>query len=188
MSFPFPVLMSVLAMASGGAVLVQGLIWQPAVPQAQISEPATQTVGSQRHDLPDRTGMDVEILLERPLFTPGRHPITPAVLEKDAGEQIVETDTPVPEVAGVALSSLRSVVVVKDTDGAKIHRLPQGGSIKGWRVVAIEREKVTFTSKTMRAVVFLKSSGQQQTEVTPLVSEIADRDSQILPTKLQPES
>lgn len=183
-----PLLMSLFAMAAGGMVLAQGLGWQPEEPAVDIPPASFEVERVQPHDAGDQVAADIDVLVQRPAFTPGRHPYVPAVADAAAIEEdAAQADVPVPQVLGVAVSPARAVAVVMDADGGRTRRVAPGDELAGWRVVAIDRERVTFGSDEMRAVVYLKRSGdQQRVEVTPLVSEVAERGAREASQKPEP--
>ncbi|WP_158045287.1 hypothetical protein [Skermanella pratensis] len=177
MSPSSPLMMSLFAMAAGGMVLAQGLGWQPEEPAVDIPAASFEVERVRPHDTGDQVAADIDVLLQRPAFTPGRRPFVPALAGTATTEEdLAEADVPVPKVLGVAVSSARAVAVVMDVDGSRTRRVSTGDELAGWRVVAIDRERVTFGSDAVQAVVYLKRSGdQQRVEVTPLVSEVAER-------------
>ncbi|UEM06306.1 hypothetical protein JL101_012995 [Skermanella rosea] len=177
MSPSSPLLMSLFAMAAGGMVLAQGLGWQPEEPAVNIPPASFEAERVRSHDTGGQVAADIDELLQRPAFTPGRRPHVPSAAEAAAEAEPAQADVPVPQVLGVAVSSARAVAVVMDADAGRTRRVAPGDELAGWRVVAIDRERVTFGSDAVQAVVYLKRSGdQQRVEVTPTVSEVAERD------------
>lgn len=177
MSPSSPLLMSLFAMAAGGMMLVQGLGWQPEEPAVDIPPGSIEAERVRSQDTGGQVAADIDELLRRPAFTPGRRPYVPAGAESAAAEEEpAQSDVPVPQVLGVAVSSARAVAVVLDADAGRTRRVAPGDELAGWRVVAIDRERVTFGSDAVQAVVYLKRSGdQQRVEVTPTVAEVAER-------------
>ncbi|UEM23725.1 hypothetical protein JL100_013605 [Skermanella mucosa] len=189
MSPSSPLLMSLFAMAAGGMVLAQGLGWQPEEPATDIPAASFEVERVQPHDTGDQVAADIDVLLQRPAFTPGRRPSVPAVAgTATTEEELAQADVPVPKVLGVAVSSVRAVAVVTEADGGPTRRVATGDELAGWHVVAIDRERVTFGSNAVQAVVYLKRSGdRQRVEVTPLVSEVAERDAREQSQKPEPD-
>jgi hypothetical protein len=186
-----PVILSLLALATGGLVLAQGLSWRPEEPVLDVPAAAVAAGPLRVAEPGGQVAADVEAVLQRPPFTAGRRPyVAPVAGDAASGEEeVAAPDVPVPTVVGVALSSNRAVAVVMEADGGRTRRVAAGDELTGWRVIAIDRERVTFGSEKAKAVVYLKKSGTElQVEVTPVVSEVAERDARGVPPKPEPGS
>lgn len=79
-------------------------------------------------------------ILERPLFTAGREPPTPA-------QPQAVTATPAPlrlQVEGVAITPETRIAVVRDLGNGDLLRLPEGGTFQGWILENVNPAGVRF--------------------------------------------
>jgi hypothetical protein len=72
------------------------------------------------------------------------------------------TDLAIPTVRGIALSGRSSVAIVSlNQEENRLHRIALGNEIGGWRITAIRRGSVTFTTATTEATVHLGKPGEE---------------------------
>jgi len=175
-----PAVLSLLAVVTGGVLLAQGLTWQPEAPAIDVPQAPVEAKLAHAAVGGGQVASDVEALTQRPAFTSGRQPYVAAVAAADASteaEAEVKPEVPVPAVLGLAISSKKAVAVITEADSGRTRRVAAGDEVSGWRVIAIDPERVTFGSPTIRAVVYLKKSGDQpRIEMSPAISEVAERD------------
>ena len=153
--------------------------WQPDPGTVDVaSAPAPQPVKTAAAASSGDTAL-LQTLRDRPPFTPGRRPPQQPVLAlADAAEPEAATDLPVPTVRGIALSGPGSIAIVAlEAESHRLHRVPLGGEIGGWRVSAIQRESVVFNTETVQAKAFLVKPGEEpRVETTHHESEIAEKE------------
>jgi hypothetical protein len=156
--------MPLMAIAAGGGVLLWGLERQPQVPTVGFMP---TSMHPPRGPLPASLGqMDagadvdaqVQVLRQRPPFTPGRRAPVAAVADAAAPPVTGTTVVPVAALHGIALSGRRAVAVVLDP-GGRLRRVGLGDEIAGWRVTAIRRGSVTFETASAEATVHLDRAG-----------------------------
>ena len=78
---------------------------------------------------------------------------------------------------GIALSGQSSVAIVAlESESNRLHRIALGGEIAGWRVTAIQRESVAFSTETIEARAYLGKPGEEpRVETTHHDAELARR-------------
>ena len=179
MRFSPALLLSLMTLGAGGATLVTGLNWQPDLDTAEVAPaPPPQPVKAAGSPTPQDTAL-LRTLNERPLFTPGRRPPPPTTLAlADTSNPEATADLPVPTVRGVALSGKSSVAIVAlESENTRLHRVALGGEIAGWRVTAIQRESVTFSTETIEARAYLGKPGEKpRIETTYHDAELAEKE------------
>jgi hypothetical protein len=179
MRFSPALLLSLMTLSAGGATLVTGLNWQPDLTTAQVAPaPPPSPVKTALSRTNQHTAL-LQTLNERPPFTPGRRPPPPAMLAlADTSNPEAPADLPVPTVRGIALSGRSSVAIVAlESESNRLHRITLGGEIAGWRVTAIQRESVTFSTETIEARAYLGKPGEEQrVETTHRDAELAEKD------------
>jgi hypothetical protein len=173
-------LLSLMTLGAGAGTLAWGLDWQPDLSTAEVAPvPAPQQVQAARTDMAQDEAL-IQVLRDRPPFTPGRRPPRPAatlaIADSAAPEAVA--DLPVPTVRGIAVSGQSSIAVVAlESQNSRLHRVPLGGEIGGWRVTAIKRGSVTFTTPTIEAVAHLSKPGEEpRVETTRHDSEVAAKE------------
>ncbi|GEO39319.1 hypothetical protein SAE02_34670 [Skermanella aerolata] len=179
MRFSPALLLSLVTLGAGGATLATGLNWQPDPGTVDVaSAPAPQPVKTAAAAPSGDTAL-LQTLRDRPPFTPGRRPPQQPVLAlADAAEPEAATDLPVPTVRGIALSGPGSIAIVAlEAESHRLHRVPLGGEIGGWRVSAIQRESVVFKTDTVEAKAYLGKPGEEpRVETTRHDSEVAQKE------------
>jgi hypothetical protein len=98
-------------------------------------------------------------------------------LAKTAEPEVV-ADLPVPAVRGIALSGQSSVAIVAlPSENTRLHRVALGHEIAGWRVTAIQRQSVVFSTETIEARAYLGKPGQEpRIETTRHDAELAEKE------------
>jgi hypothetical protein len=173
-------LLSLVTFGAGGATLSLGLKWQPNLPAAEVTLASSPQPAKAKRADPAEDGGLIQILLERPPFTPGRRRPPPPVLAvaEAPAEEAAAVDATVPTVRGIALSGRDSIaIVVLDSEANRLHRIALGSEIVGWRVTEIERESVTFSSPSVQAKSFLRRPGEPpHVEMTQHDSKLAEKE------------
>jgi hypothetical protein len=179
MRFSPALLLSLMTLGAGGATLATGLNWQPDLGTVEVAPaPPPQPVKAAGPATTGDTAL-LDTLRDRPPFTPGRRPPPPetlAVAETAEGQAVA--DLPVPTVRGIALSGQGSVAIVAlESESNRLHRVALGGEIAGWRVTAIQRESVVFSTETIEARAFLGKPGEEpRVETTRHDAELAEKE------------
>ena len=95
---------------------------------------------------------DFAAILERTIFSPSRRPPV-----GDAPDISEPERSPLNFLLqGVVISSAQRQVLVLPEDGEKVTRLEVGGLIRGWTVVAIQPDTVTFRRETVERTLGLR--------------------------------
>ncbi len=133
---------------AGACVALGGIIYrqhQGSSSQAKSAEGASHQSAPAAMLPPEISNEEFAAIVERTSFSPTRHP--------PAG---VATDISEPErsllnflLKGVVISSARRQVLVLPEDEKKVTRLEEGDRIRGWTVVAIQPDTVTFRRETV---------------------------------------
>src|SRR5262249_12540932 len=135
-------------LAGAVSCVMAAIIAIEVVPSAD--EPATAIVapaaGRKAHAnrVPFQTAALAKATLERPLFTPGRHPAE----EPEDADEDDEDEAPSPlevRLAGVFIGPDHSEALF-DKDGDETVAVPEGGEISGWTVDSIEIDRVVVSS------------------------------------------
>jgi hypothetical protein len=171
-------LLSLLTLGGGVATLVHGSNWQPDISAPVIGSalPPQAVQAAPSGGIKDEAR--VKVLTDRPLFTAGRRPQEPAAVA--AGEverQEAVADLAIPTVRGIALSGRSSVAIVSlNQEENRLHRIALGDEIGGWRITAIRRGSVTFSTATTEATVHLGKPGEEPVvEIVQRGPELAEK-------------
>jgi hypothetical protein len=179
MRFSPALVLSLMTLGAGGATLATGLNWQPDLTTVEVTPaPAPQPAKAAATSTTRDTAL-LQTLNERPPFTPGRRPPQPAMLAlAETAEAQTTADLPVPTVRGIALSGQSSVAIVAlESESNRLHRVALGGEIAGWRVTAIQRESVVFSSETIEARAYLGKPGEEpRVETSHHNAELAEKE------------
>jgi hypothetical protein len=161
-------------MAAGSSILLQGLEWQPQIPTAEFMPTSMQRSRSPLPASPEQLDVDadidaqVQVLRQRPPFTPGRRVPVAAVADAAAPPVTGPAAVPVPALHGIALSGRRAVAIVLEPGGGRLRRVGLGDEVAGWRVTAIRHGSVTFETASAEATVYLDRTGEEpRSEVKP---------------------
>jgi len=171
MHFSPKILLSVIALATGGAVLAHGLRWQPEIPRTEVAaSPLAQLpIAARTPDSQDAARL--EALRQRPPFTPGRQPYKQSEATETAAvsEEKVPSSLPqVPEVRGTATSGGSAVAIILDPESSRLRRLVVGDEVGGWTVQEILSDRVRFTTDQADAVAYSRRPGEDpRSEVKP---------------------
>jgi len=174
-------LLSLMTLGAGGATLANGLNWEPDLGTATVTPaPMPQPVKASGAATVQDTAL-LQILRDRPPFTPGRRPPQPApvlALVETPEPQATADIPPVPTVRGIALSGQSSVAILMlPSENTRLHRVTLGGQIAGWRVTAIQRESVTFSGETVEARAYRGKPGEEpRVETIHHGSEVAEKE------------
>lgn len=111
--------------------------------------------GAGKSAAPDAGAADLDEVLARPLFTPGRQP-APGRQGPAAGGQALPFEA---RLVGILYSPEQREVLFADGGKGGNKALHEGESIEGWTVERISPERVTFRSGVRSATIELAQDG-----------------------------
>lgn len=140
--------------AAACAALAAGLIAQFILPASEAPpEVAVAVMRMPRLVAPPRPP-DYRAILEAPIFSPDRKPGPDA--DAAPGASLLDDYAAL----GVAIGRGFATAVVKGPDGAS-KTLRLGGDLEGWRLIGLDRGKLTFQKNDARHVLVVGSAALQ---------------------------